>query len=810
MSPTESIKRQALTFLEKVNSYGRLHWIILFGSTLLFAVLLFPNLLIPPPLYKIGDVASKDMKSSKDFLVEDEEATIRKRGEVARLSLPLYDFDDTLHAKLSQRVADAFEHMRDWSGVTVSEPGATDGRSAANDVSSKSQRGPSSARGAINRDKKQTFESLIGVEFSTGAYEILEKHNFSQAIPMEASRLLRGIYDNGVVGNKLFVLRHQQRGIIVRKLSTKEESKVLDLQGYLGMEEAGIAISRAGKDLLKDLNYPLRKVIIDMAQGLLQPNITLNKQETDDRIDNAVAAVKPILTQIKQGEMLVREGEKITQAHMAKLQLLESELGREQIFTISAGFLLLSIVFLVIFFITHFSANKRIGISNKDLLFMSIVLVGLFLINEVVIYMVKGIGRNLPYSIDAASTYYSIPAAAASMTICLLMGFNVAMPFALTTAFLFSFLLEHQFDMFVFFLLSGTMGTYWVRNCKERGVLIKAGVWVGLVNIVVATALHFFKGGGIGLNLLWDWAFSMIGGVSSGILATGLVPVGEMAFAYTTDIKLLEMGNLERPILRRLMLEAAGTYHHSVIVGSLAEAAAAAIGANPMLAKVGGYYHDIGKIKKPTYFIENQGGCKNKHDALAPSMSSLILMSHVKEGVEIANNNRLGKAIVNIIQQHHGTRIISYFYEKAKKLKGEDAVQEEPFRYPGPKPQTVEAAIVLLADAVEAASRSMENPTTARIKGLVQRVINDNLLDAQLDECEVTLKDLSNIGASFYKTLSGIYHSRIEYPTDVTSIDTRMHRGNGSSDRRPSQRPPDPSRTNRKEGEAIVKLVGVP
>jgi cyclic-di-AMP phosphodiesterase PgpH len=241
-------------------------------------------------------------------------------------------------------------------------------------------------------------------------------------------------------------------------------------------------------------------------------------------------------------------------------------------------------------------------------------------------------------------------------------------------------------------------------------------------------------------------------------------PLMEMAFGYTTKSSLLELANLDQPILRRLMLEAPGTYHHSVIVGSMAEAAASEIGANPLIAKVSGYYHDIGKLKNPLYFIENQRDGKNIHNKLAPSMSCLILTSHVKNGVEIAREKKLGQQITDAITQHHGTTLISFFYEKAKKLQKDQVVNIDDFRYPGPKPQTRETALVMLADVVEAAARTLEQPTPSRIQGLVQQLINKLFSDHQLDECPLTLKDLNNIAKSFNKILSGIYHHRIEYP----------------------------------------------
>ena len=234
------------------------------------------------------------------------------------------------------------------------------------------------------------------------------------------------------------------------------------------------------------------------------------------------------------------------------------------------------------------------------------------------------------------------------------------------------------------------------------------------------------------------------------------------------------------------MVQAPGTYHHSVIVSNMVEATATAINANPLLAKVAAYYHDIGKMKKPLYFIENQMGGENRHEKLAPSMSSLVLISHVKDGVELARQHKLGQEIIDIIQQHQGKGLISYFYQKAKDQamcspKGID-IKEDDFRYPGPKPQTKEAGLVMLADMIEAASRSLPDPTPARVNGIVQKIINKVFSDGQLDECELTLKDLHEIAKSFNKTLGAIFHQRVEYPEPVTAKKSKKA-ANGDPDK---------------------------
>ena len=309
--------------------------------------------------------------------------------------------------------------------------------------------------------------------------------------------------------------------------------------------------------------------------------------------------------------------------------------------------------------------------------------------------------------------------------------------------------------------------------------------------------------------------FGFANGVMSAVIVTGILPIFENAFKITTDISLLELTDLNHPLLKEMVIKAPGTYHHSVFVSNMVEATAESIHANPLMAKVSAYYHDIGKIKKPLYFVENQVRGDNRHEKLAPSMSSLILISHVKDGVELAKQHRLGREIIDIIRQHQGSRLISYFYQKAKEQsrgRGNRSlpVKEEDFRYPGPKPQTKEAGLVLLADAVEAASKTLVDPTPARIKGMVQKIINNVFSDGQLDECELTLKDLNQIAGSFTKTLSGIFHSRIEYPEPTTKGETGKKKENGDSNNLQASHERNRSAEDKDEAREDLKRLGVP
>jgi putative nucleotidyltransferase with HDIG domain len=283
-------------------------------------------------------------------------------------------------------------------------------------------------------------------------------------------------------------------------------------------------------------------------------------------------------------------------------------------------------------------------------------------------------------------------------------------------------------------------------------------------------ALSLFFISGFRVQYPNNYIILVINGIVSCIIAIGILPVFEYLFKTVTNISLLELADFNQPLLQRLILEAPGTYHHSLIVGNLSEAACGAVGAKALLARIGAYYHDIGKLFKPDYFSENQDMSRSKHDALTPSISKMVIMNHVKEGIDLARKHKLNPRIIDFIQQHHGKSLVYYFYQRAlENIEENQEIKEEGFRYPGPKPNTKETAIVLLADSVEAAVRSLKEPSPANIKEAVHTVINNKFIDGQLDECDLTLKDMDKISAVFVHLLSGIHHSRITYPESLKS-----------------------------------------
>jgi hypothetical protein len=383
--------------------------------------------------------------------------------------------------------------------------------------------------------------------------------------------------------------------------------------------------------------------------------------------------------------------------------------------------------------------------------------------------------------------------------------------FSVTLAIVTGIMLDTQLKFFIYPFMSSIVAAQQVVLCKERTTLIRAGFIAGVVNILLILCFAIVRKSFLQPEVLFDVSCGFLGGVFTGVIATGLVPLLEIAFDYTTNIKLLELADLNQPLLKELSMKAPGTYQHSIMVGNLADAAADTVGANSLLVRVSAYYHDIGKIRMASYFAENQLQGENKHEKLSPSMSSLIILSHVKDGVELAREYRLGGAIRDIIRQHHGNSVISFFYHKArsKQEPGYESISDEDFRYPGPKPQTKEAALVMLADAVEAASKTLAETTLPRIQGMVQKIINGIFIDGQLDECELTLKNLHAIANCFNRVLAGgVFHQRVEYPTPMPDDGGSKRKTNGK-DKKQSEADKDKPKVDKGAGERDLKRLGL-
>ena len=735
-------------------------WAMLIFITIAFTIVYYPKQSNISYSYNIGDIAKRDIKAPRNFFVEDKKATNLKKNEVKESVKNVYDFDAGLLKDISANIDAAMKIPRQLfikADKHDQEPDPTF---------------------AIVLDTKPGFEEKIGIEISKGAYSIFYKYQFSVDITQKIKTIIEKILTNGVVANKELLLNEEHKGIILQTIGTKKERRVNNLKIFYSPDQAKAMVRIEGQPILKGLNYNLSNLIVDLCQRLILPNITLNKNETEKRIQEAESEIKPILYKIKAGEMILREGERVNKVQLVKLLALQSQVKEKDILISSAGLALITFFSILIMYILFLKDHKKlIHDHNKHILFLSLGIVLYLAFAKFATYIALSASPGITWDISSISFFMIIPIPAAAMLTCLFLGFDIAVFFAIILSLLTSLAYSGSFEVFVFFFLSSITAAFLIKGKQERKTFIIAGFKLAALNTVFAVSIGFYSLAQPDISIIAkEMALAFCGGLAAATLTIGFSPLIEILFDYTTDYRLLEFSNLDQPLIKRLMIEAPGTYNHSVIVATLAEAAASAIEASSLKAKVMGYYHDIGKLDQKLYFIENQADGKNRHDKLSPSMSALILIGHVKKGVELAKNGKLGNDILEGITQHHGTSLIKYFYQKSLKS-GNQTVIEENFRYPGPKPQTREVGIVMLADVVEAAIRALERPTPARIQGRVKELINDIFADGQLEECELTLKDLHQIAKSFNNILTSIYHSRIEYPDKFSGKNQGKSRG---------------------------------
>ncbi|MDR2616858.1 MAG: HDIG domain-containing protein [Endomicrobium sp.] len=404
------------------------------------------------------------------------------------------------------------------------------------------------------------------------------------------------------------------------------------------------------------------------------------------------------------------------------------------------------VVNIILFIVQVKSKEQNIIKDNDAVVLMSFIFVIAILICQV--------------SMEYSSPFIT-PVAAFSLMGAILLSQRIGTLYAISLSLVVAFLNDFRFDIFLVMLCGSVAVITNVSNIRKRSDFINSGVKVSVVNILIVTMFYLFADTYDSYQFKYDLIYSALNGSIVTVLLLVLMPLFEKLFSRTTNIKLIELSDFNNSLLKRLMLEAPGTYHHSIMTADIAERAANTVNENSLLARVGAYYHDIGKLNNPHYFIENQTLGHNPHDALTPEMSRLVLVSHVKDGVSLAKKYNIDNEIINIIQQHHGTTSMYSFYHRA--LEEDVNVNIEDFRYQGPKPQTKVAAIVMMADSCEAACRSIEEPIALRIQDMVEKIINNKFIDGQFSECPITLKDLESIRNSITSTIVGIYHARIEY-----------------------------------------------
>ncbi len=494
-----------------------------------------------------------------------------------------------------------------------------------------------------------------------------------------------------------------------------------------------------------DLSEEKKELGIALISNTIQANKFIDEEATQRKKDEAVEKVEPVI--IKEHQVILRKGDVVDSNSLALIKemgLLKEKEGYDK--TTVIGIIMLILLLQIVIFGYVYLFNKEVLDGNK-LLILIMIITAIILISE-------GTYNLSPYI---------MPVSTAALLVAILIDIRLALIVNMFISFILTFMLKLDDIMVAMYLISGSIGAYLAIKQNQRYNILLNGLMIGASNVFTIISFGLIKKLEL-IEILSKSSYGFLNGVFCGVLTIGSLPIWENVFKVITPLKLLELSNPNQPLLKRLLLETPGTYHHSVLVGNLSERAAESIGADPLIARVGSYYHDIGKLKRPYFFKENQIGADNPHDKLQPSMSTLIITNHVKDGIALGKQYKLPDEIIDIIAQHHGDTAVMFFYHKAKQQEDGIEVKIEDFRYPGPKPQTKEAALVMLSDSTEAAVRSIKEPNKKNIEEMIRNVIKGKLEDGQLDECDLTLKDLNTIAIAFSSVIMGIYHERIEYP----------------------------------------------
>jgi len=597
------------------------------------------------------------------------------------------------------------------------------------------------------QDREKAAESVIPV------------FDYDESVPEDAHKRVIRVISKPIVLDALVLKPYKKKGILLNRIHPPEGTSDKDKKLIIREVSKVLTVDRAKKQV-----YPsLQKWIV--------PNTTFNLKETEASKEAAIRAVKEKTITYQPGDYILRSGTKLEPQDVDLLERVKKARGLEnRPIRFLGTFLFVALALGATFYFSE-RFIKRFLPRRKDYILIGLVVVIILFILRVSLILAGVLHEAFFYELPRAALYYGIPIAGGVMLVRMFMTAEVSLVLAVILSLLAGLTVGSDVNYTTYCLISGIAASSAIARATTRTAIIKAGLWTGLVNAAAVLGILLIKMAAVETafqwnSLLFHLAFAFSGGIIASIFVFVAMPVFETLLNYATDVKLLELSNLNHPLLKELIVRAPGTYHHSHIVSVLAEVGAEAIGANPLLAKVGAYYHDIGKMKKPNYFMENEPGDQSRHKTLSPHMSALIVSSHVKEGIALAKAHRLPQTVIDMIPQHHGTKMIGTFYEKALEQAppgSKKTIEQKDFTYPGPKPQSQEAGVLMLADGVEAAVRSLKEKSPARIKQRVEEIIDGSFAEAQLDECDLTLKDLHEIGKAFTRILTALHHQRIDY-----------------------------------------------
>ena len=588
---------------------------------------------------------------------------------------------------------------------------------------------------------KSFFDKLINLKSS----EIDEKEKINELKKIEAFKLSDNQYKTLL---ELTVNKDTELQWIALAAIDKAYENQIEENSIEKIDEAKDTVEKYLKG--QSLESNIEEIVQDMCDSQIHPNYFFDQAKTDESLKEALKSVSKVM--IKKNQIIVKEGEPITQRQISiltELGLLGDGVSKNYIYTY-----IITAFYVVFVFVLQYVylKNEKKDIFNNNKLILLTLLLNLFTLATTRVFEIASL--------------FLIPIACSPILMSVFLDSKVSIIINLLNLLLVSVIVGFNPQIILIGIISIIIVAALLKKVNQRNDILYTTMYLSLSVAVVVLSSGILLSNNIN-KILIDMTLSVLGALTSGILAIGLLPFLEYTFSLVTNMKLLELSNPNSPLLKRLLMEAPGTYHHSIMVANLAEVAAEEIGANTMLTRVGAYYHDAGKIKRPFFFGENQLGGVNPHNKISPSLSASIIISHVKDGLELAKEYDIPSAVSDMMIQHHGTTLVKYFYYTLKNSSyNPESVKEEDFIYPGPKPQSREAAIIMMADSVEAAVRSIQEPTVEKIENMVNNIIKDKLDSGQLSECELTFRDLETIKSCFLKVLKGIYHSKIEYPKE--------------------------------------------
>ncbi|MFQ6070242.1 MAG: HD family phosphohydrolase [Candidatus Aminicenantales bacterium] len=696
------------------------------------------------PVLEKGEIAAADVVAPSDITIVDRETTEERKKAAEESILPVYSLDKNVFLNIEEKVREFFNFGREWR--------------RENSITARN----------IGEFQSQTLEKF-NIELTTRDISTLARIKFSPEIEEILVSLLNRISARGIIlSKKLFIHGENENGFTL--VRGPENERTVRVEDILDLNESKAKLTEEIEKL--DLSERNKTLLISLSHSFIQPNISYNKVLTDTRKSDASSRVEDVFYTIKKGKVIVRKGDEVTDEALKQINIINQNIKAKPgwLTNFIGTFFLFSLLFAALWYYLSSTLHRQQAL--KHLVMMGIIFILSLLFYKLSRFLGNLFSQNTSFFLlsHAESYWYVFPYQIGVLILAFLSSNHIALVYTVINSLLVGHMFKGSFSLIIFTLLGGLAGIYGVKyyTTQKRGNIFKAGFFiVAPVNIFVIIILHLIreKLGSLGL-FTSEIIMGLVGALLSATFAFLFLPVFEYLFQFLTPSKLFELTNSDLPIFKQMAIEAPGSYHHSLVVSTLAEKAAKELALDSMLLKAGGLYHDIGKTIRPEYFIENQSRNPNLHKDLTPSMSSLVIINHVKEGVELAKKLKLPRIIRDFIQQHHGNSLVRYFYQKAKEKYDPEMqkIEEERYRYPGPRPQTKEAALLLLADAVEAASRSLKSPTKENIKRVINDIFENMLQDGQLDECDFSLKELKTAASSFLTTLYSIYHPRVDYP----------------------------------------------